>query len=134
MSEDGPAVLGGLGALVASPLAGMRPAIDRCFGHDSVAAIVRALEAEGTDWAADTLRELRRHSPSSIMWTFSIVREGARRTLPACLAAELALTRHATRHPDFAEGVRAMLIDKDRTPHWLPATLEEVNAGAVLNP
>ena len=127
LAEDGPAVLGSLGAPVPSPLADLRPTIDRCFGSDSVLAIVRTLEAERTEWATETLRELRRLSPSSIMWTFAIVREGARRTLPQCLAAELALTRAVTRHPDFAEGVRAMIVDKDRSPSWRPASIEEVD-------
>ena len=127
LAEEGPAVLGSLGAAAPSGLSALRPAIDRCFGRESVAAVIEALEAEGTQWAVDTLAELRRHSPSAVMWTFGIVREGAKRTLPECLAAELALTRQVTRHPDFAEGVRAMIVDKDRSPRWRPATLEEVD-------
>ena len=126
LAEDGPAVLGEIAAAAPSPLAELRPAIDRCFGQDSMSAIVAALDAEGSEWAAGTLDELRRHSPSAIMWTFDVVRAGAQRTLPQCLAAELELTRRATRHPDFAEGVRAMVIDKDRTPRWDPDTLEDL--------
>ena len=131
LAEDGPAVLGSLGPPALSPLMNLRSSIDRCFGQDSVPAIVAALEAERTEWASAALGDLRRHSPSSVLWTFGIVREGARRTLPQCLAAELALTRHATRHPDFAEGVRAMIIDKDRSPRWHPATIEEVDPAST---
>jgi enoyl-CoA hydratase len=58
-------------------------------------------------------------SPASLLWTHAILRDGAGRELAACLAAELALTRHATLHPDFAEGVRAMVVDKDRAPKWV---------------
>ena len=101
-------------------LAPHRAAIDRCFGADSVPSILARLEAEGTDWARETLATLRSMSPSSLMWSFAAVRRGAGLTLRAALAAELALTRHVTRHPDFAEGVRAMVVDKDRQPRWSP--------------
>jgi enoyl-CoA hydratase len=37
----------------------------------------------------------------------------------------------AARQPDFAEGVRAQLVDKDRRPNWSPARLEAVDVGAV---
>jgi enoyl-CoA hydratase len=101
------------------------------FGLDSVAAIIARLESDGSDFARDTLATLRQVSPSAVLWTFEIVRAGAARTLEQCLAAELALTRHATRHPDFLEGVRAMVVDKDRAPRWSPARIEDVDPRAI---
>lgn len=101
-------------------LATVRDAIDRCFDHDEIAAIQDALSAEGTDWSRETLEILSRMSPSSLRWSLAILRAGAGRTLAQCLEAELALVLRVTRHPDFAEGVRAMLIDKDRAPKWGP--------------
>ena len=50
-----------------------------------------------------------------------IVRAGADRTLAQCLEAELALTRTTTRHHEFIEGVRAMVVDKDRKPRLATA-------------
>lgn len=132
LAEDGPAVLAD--AAVPPPtgtLAPLADPINRCFGAASVAEIIERLEAEATDWSRETLATLRGLSPSSILWTFRIVRDGAQRTLPQCLAAELALTRHATRHPDFHEGVRAMVVDKDRTPRWSPARIEDVDDDAI---
>ena len=131
LAQDGPAVLASVCTVAPSRLEALRSQIDHCFGQDSVAAIVAALEADGSAWANEALTELRRHSPSSILWTFEIVRRGAYRTLPQCLAAELSLTRHATVHPDFAEGVRAMIVDKDRTPRWSPDTLEAVDPQSI---
>ena len=113
------------------PIAAHMDAIDRCFGGGSVAEIVELLSAIGTDWSRETLTTLRSVSPSAVEWTFRIVRAGAERTLPQCLAAELALTQHATRHPDFLEGVRAMVIDKDRQPRWSPASLEAVDPAEI---
>ena len=106
-------------------------AIDRCFSAPSVPEIVRRLEAEDTDWAREQLATLRAMSPSSVLWTFEIVRRGAGRTLKECLDAELALTRHATRHPDFREGVRAMVVDKDRAPRWSPDRIEDVDGNVI---
>ncbi len=100
-------------------LAPHRAAIDRCFGLASVEAILAALAQEGTAWARETVDVLNRMSPSSLRWSFDIIRAGARRTLAACLAAELVLVQSVTKHPDFAEGVRAMVVDKDRAPKWV---------------
>ena len=114
-----------------APVAEQMAAIDHCFGADSVAGIVQRLEQGDTDWTRQTLATLRSMSPSAVLWTFEIVRAGAARDLPACLAAELALTRHVTRHPDFAEGVRAMVIDKDRKPRWSYARIEDVDPAGI---
>ncbi|MDE2575810.1 MAG: enoyl-CoA hydratase/isomerase family protein [Rhodospirillales bacterium] len=118
-------------ALPPFSLAPHRAAIDRCFSAGSVAAILAALEAEGSDWGRETLATLRAMSPSAVLWSFEIIRRGVARSLRACLAAELALTRHVTAHPDFAEGVRAMVVDKDRAPRWTPARIEDVDAAAI---
>ena len=112
-------------------LAPHRAAIDRCFGADTVPGILARLEAEATDWARETLATLRTMSPSAVMWSFAAVRRGGGLSLRAALAAELALTRHVTRHPDFAEGVRAMVVEKDRQPRWSPDRIEAVDPGAI---
>ncbi|GAC1346943.1 MAG: enoyl-CoA hydratase/isomerase family protein [Acetobacteraceae bacterium] len=107
-------------------LPGLEPAI-ACFAEPSLAGIVTALEGLDTDWSRTTLATLRAVSPSSLLWTFEIVRAGAARTFEQCQQAELELTRHVTRHLDFAEGVRAMVVDKDRAPRWSPSRLEDVD-------
>src|SRR6185295_8081732 len=100
-----------------------RAAIDQCFGANSMSEIVRRLEANGEAWAAKALAALRAVSPSALSWTLEALRRGATMTLPQCQAFELALTRTTMQHPDFAEGVRAMVVDKDRKPHWQPARI-----------
>ena len=131
MAEDGVAVLAD--AAMHPPPGSAEGMADgmRCFEADSVAAILDALERDGSDWAKSALASLRAASPSSVLWSFEAIRRGAGRTLERCLQTELALTRHATRHPDFLEGVRAMVVDKDRTPRWSPSRLEDVDPAGI---
>jgi enoyl-CoA hydratase len=87
--------------------------------------------AHEDDWGTATLATLRTMSPSAVFWSHAIIRRGADHSLRDCLDAELRLTRHVTAHPDFAEGVRAMVVDKDRDPKWSPARLEDVDPARI---
>ena len=132
LAEDGPAALGAhVAPLPPFSLASQRAAIDHCFGADSMSEIVQRLETIGDAWATQTLATLRTVSPSALCWTLEALRRGANLTLPQCQAAELALTRTTMRHPDFAEGVRAMVVDKDRKPRWQPSRIEDVDPAAI---
>ncbi len=132
LAKDGPAALGVRNVQVPEfSLAAERAAIDRCFGADTVRQIVDGLKGIGDDWSAKTLAALRAVSPSALCWTLEALRRGANMTLPQCQMAELALTRTTMRHPDFAEGVRAMVVDKDRKPRWQPARIEEVDPAVI---
>ncbi len=111
-----------------------RAAIDRCFDKDSMPEVMAALAAEGTEWAAEQAAILRRMSPTSLCVSLELIRRGANATLDECLDMELALTRVVVhQHPDFCEGVRAVLVDKGNPPaKWSPATIEEVDQKAIL--
>ena len=132
LAVNGPGALGMYATVLPDfSLDGQRAGIDQCFSADSVSGIVQRLETLGDTWAAKTLATLRTVSPSALCWTLKALRRGADMTLPQCLAAELALTRTAMRHPDFAEGVRAMVVDKDRKPGWQPARIEDVDPDVI---
>ncbi|MBR0655743.1 enoyl-CoA hydratase/isomerase family protein [Plastoroseomonas arctica] len=107
-------------------------AIDACFGAGSIPSILAALEAEPSEWAAAQVKALRHASPTSLFATHELLARGGRQSLPACLATELALTRVVVNHhPDFREGVRAVLVDKDNAPRWTPPRIEDVDPGAI---
>ncbi len=109
-----------------------RGAIDRCFGQPTMLGIIHALEADGSDWAKEQLAILRRMSPTSLCVSLELLRRAAALDLPGALAEELHLTEGVVHgHPDFREGVRSVLVDKDGAPRWTPATLEEVDPTAV---
>ncbi len=126
LAEEGIAAL----ARAALPVpAGAKPRhaeVVACFGGSSVQGILDRLAGLGSAPAQDATDTLRSKSPTSVLWTFELMRLGASRTLEQCLEVELALARRAVQHPDFAEGVRAMVIDKDRNPRWSPARIEDV--------
>jgi len=106
--------------------------IDRCFSQPSVLEMIRALEAEGSEWAASQVKVLRRMSPTSLCVSLELLKRGAALDLRGCLEEELHLTRVVVHeHPDFREGVRSVLVDKDGSPSWTPATLEEVDHAAI---
>jgi len=131
IAEDGVAVLADAAA---APPQGRMPKVAgqvRCFEAGSVPEIVAALQRDGSEWAQQTLAALYAASPSSVLWSHELIRRGAGRTLEECLQAELVLTRHATRYPDFLEGVRAMVVDKDRSPRWSPAFFADVDPTGI---
>ena len=117
----------GIGALVqfaelppAPTLSLIENDVNDIFGEDSIATIMSRLETISAEWAEVALQAMLSASPSALHWTFDLLRSGAERTLEECQRAEVLLTRRACRHPDFAEGVRAAVVDKDRHPKWLP--------------
>ncbi len=121
--------------------------IARCFSQPDVLRIVQALEKEPGEWAAATVQALRTHSPLMLQVTLEQIRRGAGMSLADELRMERDMVRHCfnTRHldrfmtaTDTMEGIRALVIDKDRMPKWSPARLEDVRpemvAGFFISP
>lgn len=114
-----------------APLAAHQAAIDRCFDAGSVEEIVAKLEAEGGDWAAETLETLAQKSPTSLKVTYRQLTEHGERDFEEAMALEYRLAMHCNLGRDFFEGIRAQIVDKDRNPAWRPARLADVTADAV---
>ncbi len=115
-----------------APLAAALPWIEACYGGASVEAILAALQAHPAPAAAAAAAEIGGKSPSSLKVTLRALREAAMMTdLEQALAQELTLAVACLRSHDFVEGVRAVLVDKDRMPRWSPATLDAVTPALV---
>ncbi|RMF15241.1 MAG: enoyl-CoA hydratase/isomerase family protein [Alphaproteobacteria bacterium] len=111
-----------------APLAGHQEAIDRHFAHERVEEVLESLASDDGEWAYATRGELLAKSPTSLKLTAEQLRRGAQLDLDEDLRMEFRIVnRIMTRGHDFFEGVRAILIDKDRQPKWNPARLEDVH-------
>jgi enoyl-CoA hydratase len=102
--------------------------INRLFAGDSLEAVVAALEADGSDWARAQLDAMAPKSPLSAKVAFRLIAGGlAPTSLADDLAVEYRLAARLALAPDFREGVRAVIVDKDNAPAWRPASLGEVS-------
>ena len=103
------------------------PQITRLFASDQLEEVLATLETEESDWARTELATVRSKSPLSCKVSLRLLAQGTHRTNFADeMKAEYALAGRVVRTHDFREGVRALLIDKDNSPQWEPATPEEV--------
>jgi enoyl-CoA hydratase len=151
-SSDLPALIDAIGALpaTASPadvheaiaaraskpldgrLAAARALIDAAFARDTVEEILAALAMSQEAFAQDTLKVIATRSPTSLKLTLRLLRSGRiSKNLAACLERELGACLQILHNPDFYEGIRAVVIDKDRNPQWSPANLAEVDTEAI---
>jgi enoyl-CoA hydratase/carnithine racemase len=101
--------------------------IDRCFASDRLEDIVAALQTDGSDWALKELATLRAKSPTACKVSLRLLVESPKQFhFLDEMRMEYGIVVRMFRHPDFIEGVRAVLIDKDNAPRWSPPTPEEV--------
>nr|XP_021142388.1 3-hydroxyisobutyryl-CoA hydrolase, mitochondrial [Columba livia] len=107
--------------------------INSIFSANSVEEIVQKLKQDGSPFAAKQLETLNKMSPTSLKITLRQLREGASMSLQEVLRMEYRLSQACLKGHDFYEGVRAVLIDKDQSPRWRPAALEEVSDEFVDN-
>lgn len=114
-----------------APLERLRDQIDRCFGGESVEAIVEALTADGSDWAAKQLEAINSKSPTATKVAFRQMQIGPQLDFDRAMQTEFRVSTRLARTSDFGEGVRAVIIDKDNAPRWDPAHTVDIPQDAV---
>ncbi|MGB7286531.1 MAG: enoyl-CoA hydratase/isomerase family protein, partial [Salaquimonas sp.] len=116
----------------APSLAPHMEAIDRHFSKNSAVEVLKSLEEEakedGSDWANETIKLLRRSCPLSVACAFEMIRRiRGKKSVEEALAMEYRFTHRSMSDGELIEGIRAQIIDKDRNPQWHTARLEDVS-------
>ncbi len=114
-------------ALPDSHLKARRGLIEDVCGGD-LPAIAHALgDLHGDDaWLNAACEGFRRGAASTAKLVFRQLQEGAELSLTEAFQQEMVLSANRVRDPEFVEGVRAQIVDKDREPAWRYAAVEEV--------
>jgi enoyl-CoA hydratase len=104
--------------------------IDRYFASDRLEEILDALDggaAEGDDWCAKEAASIRKKSPMACKVSLKLLVESPYQLhFVDEMRMEYGIMVRMIRHPDFREGVRALLIDKDNSPNWNPTKPEAI--------
>ncbi|WOH48131.1 enoyl-CoA hydratase/isomerase family protein [Bradyrhizobium sp. sBnM-33] len=116
----------------AGPVAAQQAKIDTLFSHDRMEDIIAALQRDDSDFAQATLKTLNEKSPRGMVVTLKLLRLArSARSLEECLVREYRAALEVFASDDFREGVRAAVIDKDRSPKWSPPRIEDVTPELV---
>jgi enoyl-CoA hydratase len=107
--------------------------IDECYAGDSAQDILDRLRAHADPAAQQAAATIAAMSPTSVKVTLAAIRRAAELTVDQVLAQDLTLIGHFLEHPDLREGIRAQVIDKDRSPKWDPSTLDDVSDAEVAS-
>lgn len=106
--------------------------INRHFASDRLEDILASLEGDESDWAMKELATLRTKSPQTCKVALRQLAESLKLTdFADNMAMEYRIASRVIVRPDFAEGVRAVIVDKDNAPKWDPATAEGVTDALI---
>jgi enoyl-CoA hydratase len=113
-----------------SVLAAQQEWIDACYSSDDAGEILRRLRTVGGE-AADVAGTIEAKSPTAVKVALASLRRVRGLSLEEALEQEYRVGLRFLAGPDFREGIRAQVMDKDRNPHWKPASLAEVSQADV---
>lgn len=121
-----------------APILDRRADIERLFASDRYEDILAALAEDGGDWALATLKTLEGKSPQACKVVLRLLAESSKlKDFADEMAMEYTVGAHVIQRPDFVEGVRALIVDKDNAPRWNPATpagVSEAEVDAIFAP
>jgi len=98
-------------------------------GKSDINAILASLSQchEQEDQCNDVFRSMAERSPTALVLTLKLLRYNEGRPIEEVFANELNASKIITRHPDYIEGIRARLVDRDDKPKWNPDRIDLVD-------
>ncbi len=115
-----------------TPLEQQRRWIDECYAGVEIETIVERLRSCDDPAAANAVELIEQRSPHSVTLTLEALRRAAHMSVTEVLAQDLRLARAVIRHPDFDEGVRAQLVDKDKSPRWADRHISDIQHTDIM--
>lgn len=106
--------------------------LDRVFAGDDLKKMFLALATDSSEFAQSTLQTLQSRSPTGMKLTLRLLREAKNSSgLQECLEREYHASVQSLKHHEFYEGIRAVVIDKDRNAKWDPPTIDGVDEDLI---
>lgn len=93
-----------------------------------IAAAIEVWRNHPDPWLARAASTFLAGSPGSARLSHTLLARARHQSLAETFRMEFMASLHCCAEPDFREGIRALLIDKDKSPHWNPATREQATA------
>jgi enoyl-CoA hydratase/carnithine racemase len=101
--------------------------LDKCFAASNMEGIMSALQTSPHAICQQAFDALNKKSPTSLKVTLQALYRGKGLDFDECMQQEFRLVSRFLLAHDFVEGIRAVIVDKDQTPVWHPATLAQVD-------
>lgn len=103
----------------------------KIFSSHSVDAILDELKKSENPLAVDCLSQLKKNCPLSVKINFELLTRAKNFSLDECLSMDYCLVGHFLKDPNFYEGIRAAVIDKDQFPKWKPSHLKDITQQTI---
>jgi enoyl-CoA hydratase len=116
-----------------TPIAELIATINHCFNATEMEAIINNLTEVDDEWHRETLNTLQQKAPLSLKVTLAQIQKARALDMAECVTMDYCLVGHFMRDNDFYEGVRALLVDKDKSPRWTPDSLAKVTEAKVAD-
>ncbi|MFC3907721.1 enoyl-CoA hydratase/isomerase family protein [Legionella dresdenensis] len=110
-----------------APILNAMDNINHYFSESNARTIAEKLAASKDEWAINISRTIQQKSPLSMAVTCEQLQRAKKLSLAECLIMDYRLVNHFMAGHDFYEGIRALLVDKDKSPRWQPKRLEDIS-------